>query len=428
MKHKILITITLVVFTSCMKLKKKDEEGVTPRNEPVQIQATIEKPKAVEAYREELTYNYLEANAKALNQVQFFAPTDWPNALILKKIDKEIVTEIGIQFDANKIWIDFLASENKITYKFYSKVGSELILLDEVEVIPILNLDLNEDLNLAQKYQLNSKTKLIYFSRLSIDDKSHLYFEDYTGKIVIQKLDSNSGYLQTFPHNGRASDGKNGRSGGHLEIQVISGSGTLNVFMIGESGGNGSPAKIPDTSLKGVTVAPGRRADFIMKPVGDLGVVFTYECITPPGIVIDGKNGLKGFPGNSGMMGGNSGSAFVENNSNKLQVILTSAGGKKGYKSEGGEGGEGGEPGIPGDGGAGDLEIYLQENGAIKYPGFSTYLEVMHGILTKKCDAAKAGNSGAQGNQGDPGNDGSDGSAQKSCVTSMDQKTECIEN
>ncbi len=418
MKHKILASVLLVSFSACMKVAKKGAE-----NKVVPQVVTNEVPEEKNTRSQtELTYSY-DVDGKAnLKKVRFSAAANWPASVVVKKTDGDKASEFGAEFNENAEWSDLLISENKVNYQFFSKVEDQLILLEEVEVLPPLNIDVVEDLNLAQKYALNQKTKLIYFESLNIGLQKRIYFENYSGKIQIQNLVSNSGFIQAYSANARAVNDVDGKDGGVLRIEIKHGSGDVTVFMKGENGGHGSPARAPDAGLKGATGPRGTLAEFQIQVEG---YGFGIHCTKPSGISGNGFKGLRGYPGNTGKSGGHSGKATISNSDELLDVNLESQPGVFGTGSIGGGGGEGGDPGTPGDGGEEDYDQVLRAKNACReiIPGKCL---VGIGSLATRCAPGGSGNKGDPGEPGPTAGNGVDGTKQKSCLYQGEQKVKCI--
>ncbi len=427
MKHKILMAVAFMTVSSCMKLKKKEEESPKPVAQVQTQEVKVEKPFVNE--RTELDYEYeISEDEKALPAVRFLASADWPAEILMVKKDEKEEQKL-IHFDDKGEWKDFLTAQNKVSYKFYSKLSNQSILLGEVEVLPILDLKITEDLNLAEKYKLNSKTKVIYISNLEISEQKHLFLNDYSGQVVIQNITSSGGIIQSFPLDARATLDQNGKSGGQIVLSVLAGTGLLSVVMKGENGGNGSSAKEPDITKKGLPGAPGNSAEF--KPAqcnpnflesttepfcGNL----PYDCVKTPTDGISGGRGLNGFSGNNGKVGGNSGSLSLYNESDSLKVSISTLPGSFGNGSPGGRGGVGGDGGYAGDGANNDLQTYL------KKMGFPTQGFLGHAGVVKTCPAAKPGGTGVEGEVGELGQKGEPGMNQLSCLYLHDQKVKCI--
>ncbi len=402
MKHKILIALALFTLLSCMKIKKKDDD---------QPQAqTAAEIKAQSQPSDKLTYKYIADKSQSVNKIQFLAPSGWPKTVLLKKSDGSKSSEFEIEFNESYEWSDLLITENKVYYQFYSFFDGQPVLLEEVEVLPPLNTTIEEDLNLAKQFNLNSKTKYIYFENLNIGLQKHLYLENFSGKIQIKNLISKSGFIQSFPISARAENDVDGKDGGVIELEILNGSGDVTVFMKGENGGNGSLAKPPDDFIKGEAGGPGASAKF--KPVYIPDSIFPYyACVAAPGNGTNGSKGLNGYNGNSGKSGGHSGRASVFVSSNNLEVFLTSQEGVFGNGSPGGIGGEGGDPGLGSDG-ENDFKIQTKGNPMIQ--------------LIKKCEPSMNGEKGPTGDPGLPGGSGVNGSKQRSCLQVIDKKVKCI--
>ena len=400
MKHKILSAIMLVVLTSCMKIKKKDAE--------TQQTAVAFETRNQNQAADSLTYEHVAD--KQIKKVKFLSPSNWPQSVILKRTDGEKVAEIPIEFDENSEWYDLLISENKVNYQFLTSLNNQIVLLDEVEVLPPLNLTINEDLNLAKYFSLNKKTKSIYFENLNIGLQKHLYLENFSGKIKIKNLISESGFIQSFSANARAENNFDGKDGGVIQIDIENGSGDVTVFMKGENGGHGSLAKSADNLIKGVSGERGASAKFSINFIP--GSLFPfYDCAVPAGNGTDGGKGSTGYNGFSGKSGGHSGTATVRVHSDLLQVVLIAQEGVFGNGSPGGSGGEGGDPG-PGSTCEEDFKTFTKGNPMI--------------ALAKRCEPSAAGKKGPTGDPGLPGGNGVNGIKQRSCLDFADKKVNCI--
>lgn len=413
MKHKIYIGIVLIFLSSCMKLKKKEKDAVNPA---IQAQEIKSEGVIVINHRAELEYRYDMSKSSDMHQVHFYAPENWPEEVVVRKTDLENKSEIGVKLDEKHEWTDALTKNEKITYQFYvyAKLTSELVLLSEVQILPVLNLTVDEDLNLAKMYKLNSKTKLIYIHDLKIATQKHLFLEDYSGSLVIDHLQTENGFIQTFPLDSRAENNHAGKSGGELKMIINNGQGQLMVMMKGQDGGHGSPADLPDNSLKGGRGS--RTVESQFRNVGQTEGLLTqsiYDCIKQPGEAFDGNPGLKGFAGHDGKSGGNTGSIEITSHAGTLRIILNSLEGAGGQPSLGGIGGEGGDPGDSADGGLEDLEIWMKKNGFPPHP--ITHKYGMFAKLGITCQPSQTGKRGPTGSAGDPGkNAGKNGIKQPS--------------
>lgn len=401
MKHKILIALTLVVFSSCMKLKKKGDEAA-PATTPTPV-ATLQ-TNAVE----ELSYQYIPSKQGSANKVEFKVPSYWPTTVLVKRSSKtELEKEIPVPFDQSRIWTDSLTSENKMTYKFYSKNGTDLTLLEEVEVLPVLDLMLTEDLDLVKKFEITSKTKVIYIHYLNLNGQKHLFVEDFSGKIIIEQLESDIGFIQTFPLDEKAEMGHDGKSGGSIEMKIVSGNGNLNIVMKGQDGGTGLQGAAPDATFKGGRGTDGAPAEFIGVPPANRGAT-KFNCSVSPTNGGPGDQGKKGNRGDVGKNGGNTGTVSIENLASDIQITTKRIVGLKGMGGEGGNGGEGGDPGLGGDGAELDLEKFLNKINRGLDPETTRNVRRFQ-ILGTPCAAASNGRQGNPGNPGNPGDPGIDG-------------------
>lgn len=419
MKHKILISILLLGLSACMKVVKKGAENKVVPQEIASAQPELK----ITRNRSQLTYSY-DVDGKAnLKKVRFVAAANWPTSVVVKRTDGEKTSEFGAEFNENGEWLDLVISDNKVNYQFSSKLQDQLILLDEVEVLPPLNMDVTEDVNLAQKYSLNQKTKLIYFENLSLGLQKRIYLENFSGKIQIQNLVSQSGYIQSYPANARAVNDIDGKDGGILRIEILNGTGVMTVFMKGENGGNGSPAKPPDAKLKGAPGGPGTPAQFEFESLA-MGHVI-HKCSTKPGEGSGGFRGRHGNPGNAGKSGGHSGRAIITNYSSDLEIMIEAQPGAFGIGSAGGTGGEGGDPGLGTDGGDQDYQLFLRATNACIDAGNGQCYVTSISISTR-CLKGNDGVKGGVGESGQSAGNGIDGTKQKSCLYQESQKVKCI--
>lgn len=419
MKHKILMSIFLLGLSACMKVAKKGAENkVAP-----QVITSEESEEKITQNRSQLTYSY-DVDGKAnLKKVRFIAAANWPTSVVVKKTDGDKTSEFGAEFNESGEWSDLLISDNKVNYQFSTKLQDQLIPLDEVEVLPPLNMEITEDVNLAQKYSLNQKTKLIYFENLNLGLQKRIYLENFSGKIQIQSLVSQSGFIQAYPANARAVNDVDGKDGGILRIEILNGTGDVTLFMKGENGGNGSSAKPPDAKLKGAPGGRGTPAQF--NYMGSANGQIIYKCSIEPGTGVDGFKGHQGNPGFPGKSGGHSGRVLVTNQSTELEVMIEAQPGVFGIGSSGGTGGEGGDPGPGADGGDEDYQLFLRaQNRCIDGGNGQCYVSSIS--VGTRCLKANDGIKGGVGDFGLSASNGIDGTKQKSCLYQGLQKVKCI--
>lgn len=409
-----------------MKLKKKEDEVIKPQaTEQAQVQVQAEKVFVND--RTELSFDYELSEFSDLHAIHFYAPEGWPRDVVVRIDEAGKITDRGETFNAHQEWNDKLVSSNKVTYQFFAKQGTQLFLLGEAEVLPVLDLDVTEDRNIAKEFKFSEKTKLIHIRRLKLTSQKHLYLENFSGTVVIDNLQSENGFIQTFPSNSQVAVDQIGRSGGEIKLQINSGFGKLTVFMKGENGGNGLPSKLPDDALKGPKGERTIPADFRSLGVTIDGWVQyeTFECIKEPGLIFNGHQGLRGYDGNEGRSGGNTGSVEIKSYASDVKLAVTSEVGRGGKLSFGGVGGNGGEPGEPADGADKDLEMLLTKLNRQRNPVTQQFIIPYN--IKKACSRSGVGNWGLQGEHGNPGSqDGADGVLQTSCLYFEDQKIKCI--
>ncbi|WP_413583452.1 hypothetical protein [Bdellovibrio sp. HCB288] len=151
---------------------------------------------------------------------------------------------------------------------------------------------------------------------LTFTDKGVLYTMGHDVRISARILESQNGWITTFPSDHEAGLVAEGVSGGNIVLYVERASGSLNLVMQGERGGVGLTGGDPHPSMDGKSFP-------LPRPLSGFG------C-TPP---------KAGAPGGPGARGGISGTAHVE--------ILDGEGFLLNAKASPGLGGRGG-PGGPG--------------------------------------------------------------------------------
>lgn len=228
----------------------------------------------------------------------------------------------------------------------------------------------------ASSSQKNVKDIELSFDELRFTEGGVLYTMGANVRIHVGTLKAEGGKIATFPEGQKAAAGKKGRSGGHVYLGFRNAVGALTIELRGENGGDGLPAKDPDQNIKGSK--------------GTNGIAGT--CGFNPGMIptkggVGGK-GLKGYPGNTGLKGGDSGTLeLVVDNSQDFSSRVEKLPGMGGNGGPGGQGGEGGDGGDPG--------------------------EISRGY----CNRSEGGTRGPQGDPGDRGADGPAGEKQASCIT-----------
>lgn len=436
-----LISVSVVIglLSGCLKIQKKDSKEpalpvvasapATPsvtRTEPALAEPVVDIKKSPALRKRTTVFQYhyestaseknTQQNDDHLDHVQFEFPINTPEQLLVEKTmldGQKSGSEFFITLDEEGRWNDVIISQNKVNYKFYKKDQDGQKLLNEVEVLPVLNMNLSQDLNLMAEYQINSKTKLIYFKSLEMTSEAHLFIQDFSGNIIIENLVSSEGTLQTFPIGQRADFGKNGRSVGNFSVNVLNGSGRLNILAVAESGGDGLPGRDPDETLRGKPGGIGTPAHFISSGTTNCGGVSglcirndLYECRQPGSPGGNGGAGLRGYPGKDAGDAGDIG--LIKMNSEVAQVDFKfiSRTGQKGLGGPGGAGGFGGSGGPGGDGGVRD---FIRERGGDPDNVKDQVKNLFAVQLSKACEPALPGATGPRGETGASGHDGRDG-------------------
>ena len=400
MLHKILSAGLILFLASCMKIQKKGEEQKNENAVPLNRQtATVEK----------LDYTYDFSNS--VQRVVFTIPRDWGTDVIVEKFYKEKVMfqrELSL---VGQNWSDSLSEDSKVKYRFHSKQAESLS--EDVEVIPALNLVVSEQINLSEKYELTSQVKKIYFQNLEIKSSGKLLIGDFKGEIIINKIQSDNGVLQTFAENQRADFEKDGRSVGGFNLLILEGSGFLKLNLFAEAGGDGKNGTGPDEKLTGSQGDEGAPANFEILPP-ETCFVFSnpicipyilYNCITSPRDGGEGGQGEQGYSGTQAGHGGSVEKTDLVNHSNQLQVQIYKKAGQKGKGGLGGSGGRGGPGGLGGDGALRDFIRFNKLNPDDPHSIEKLFLQK----LGKTCTPAKQGPTGIRGEAGNNGHDGVDG-------------------
>lgn len=363
MKHKILLLAIPFVLSSCMKLKKKGDEPAAPSaaTEIVQQQAT---------QKEKFDYEYVYEPGQSVQKVLFTFPNHWPDQIVMVETnvnDENVHRQEAFDISKTRSVSVLLLPEIKVNFKFFKVVVGKLEPLEEVEVLPVLNLDLDTDLNLFKTYSLNSKTKKIFISSLRLRASSHLFLESFSGVIQIESIESEGGVIRTFPSDQRAADGVDGRSGGSVTFAINQGSGELHLEMVGEKGGDGKKPLPPGEDKRGAPGADGRQSFYV--PDMSIYGPRLQTCASPGTVGLPGDHGIQGDSGNDGMNGGNSGQAAVYLRAGNISVYSTNKGGAKGLAGAPGQGGPGGFGGKGGSYSDTSLVCGSFANGAQGDPG-----------------------------------------------------------
>jgi len=404
--HKISLVYLIcgVLFTTgCMKLKKKGEEEKSPLVETEVASQSIEVQK--------LDFDY-EID-EGVQKVRFQIPNSWPESVVVEKTvgtEKASLREIAM---TKQTWKDILSSESKTSYKFFEKTEKDLKLIEQVDVIPVLDFDLESEVHLEDLFGSLALVRKIRIQNLEMSSSAKLYISDFKGYLQLDRVISDKGTIQTFPEGARAKQG-DGRSVGDFTIRILDGSGELNLYAVAEAGANGANGAPPDLKLKGGDGLDGAPATFTHTRSGSCGAGIDQMCIIPAQIFdctkppADGGpaiDGHQGYPGEPGKNGGSVKKFAVENLNPTVLVNIYKRAGKKGAGGYGGIGGDPGNPGHGGDGGQKDFYRFFGVNPADP----KSMAKVIGFVMGNTCPPASAGRSGSRGPQGNPGSDGEDG-------------------
>lgn len=408
MLHKISLVFVLallVVSSGCMKVKKKDESET---EKATQVEQAVESQHASES-----KFDFDYEIEDGLQNLRFQFPNDWPEVVVVEKTamnEKSMLREINM---SKRIWKDSLVSHAKTSYRFFEKTDKDLKLLEQLDVIPSVDYVVDNEVNLEELYGSLSQVRKIQIQNLELKTGAKIFLGDFKGVLLVDRLLSNQGSIQTFADGTRAKNG-NGRNVGEFKLKILDGEGTLRIFLNGEDGANGENGKAPDISLKGADGIDGSPAVFTHTRTSDCNVGLVQVCIIPARIFDctaepkaggNAKNGHQGF---SGYPGGNGGSVMpivLQNLNPKLSVEVLKRAGKGGAGGFGGQGGDPGNPGIGGDGAERDFKKFLN----IDPTDPTSVARSLGMVMGNTCKAAVNGRPGSQGNQGDPGLSGKDG-------------------
>lgn len=435
MKHKTSMRSILLIgilATSCVKLNKKTEDSASPpptATEPV-VQSELNHSEEVAAVQarevkaKPTAFRYFykteeaSANVETQDSLVFEFPEKTSTDLILEKVilaPTPQKTQLKVKLNEEMSWTDTQTSQQfKILYRFTKAETNEVV--NEVEVLPNLNLTLNSDINLLQVFNINRKTPVIYIKNLFLNNRARIFLNDYIGDVYIENLVSADGAIQTFENSQRAPTGKNGRSVGPFKVHIQNGSGQLRVLAYAESGGDGLAGVEPNASMQGAQGKAGalpRFTDIGREPcslaTGTICMGGTnYGCAAKGGPGGMGGRGQRGHSGTDGGHGGNVSLVKVFSSSADLQIQLETRSGQKGLGGPGGAGGLGGEGGLGSDGGEKD---FIRFFGGTPGDQISTMRAIFGKALTKPCDPMPNGERGPNGEVGARGHDGLDGVA-----------------
>jgi hypothetical protein len=406
----------LIPIFGCMKISKKKSDT-----------SDLSVPNVEQPLAEPETQNPLSSNGSSdstgstdefdfdvdMQSVFFHFPNRWPSELFVEIEDQNQRTTFPISLSENskKTWaFKWPAADRSIKFIFRSTLDQTINPLKQLIVRPPMVIRTNENIDLYNLIQINSLFDKIFIEELHLIKGAQLYLQNFSGQVIINKIISESGSIQSVPTNQKAVIDTAGLSGGRVEFTIRQGTGSLTLAALGENGGDGSAGSAPSTEKKGRKGEDGRPAEF-GEPMNcsDCSIKITnFACVKDPTAGFPGGQGLKGHRGHPGQAGGNSGFYQVNLAPKNLKINLITKEGRGGQGGAGGLGGDGGDGGESGDGDVIDLLMskfkYSKEK-AKAYGSKSLFLTT----INPKCQPGRRGDDGLRGPDGDFGSNGADG-------------------
>ncbi len=379
----LVLALTATFSVGCMKVKKKDEvvqqtaTGMQAGSNPEQDMNNFTEIASWFTPNTSVgvDFNYL----KDSKNVEFIFSDSLSRLLYVEIASDSQTHQFRVDVSESKKWKSPYVSDKIVTYSFYDSDLPSKQLLSIVDVMPILDLNLINDLDLYTEFKMTSNTQKIYFKSLILKKGKKLLLQNFSGRIWIERLESDGGFIQTFNTDQTAQVGQSGRDSGQVQIKIHQSSGFLNLFVVGENGGAGDRAKDPDAQINGQNGKNGKAA-FYTKPSAaarDSGAIGICTVGENGG---DGGDGQKGYPGNNGLAGGTVQEYQIFAIDEKIKINIFY---KYGNFGLGSKGGSGGLAGLGGQGGS-RLEAF-------------------------GCAGGSSGTSGTAGSAGNDGKNGSDG-------------------
>lgn len=234
---------------------------------------------------------------------------------------------------------DVLGSSDRVERTF-----SRTVTIPEDLVIRPNNSSLNQD-----------ETRIV--KRFFLTADYPLTTNGFNLNIKTDQFISDSGVIQTYPDNLKASSDVDGRPGGSISIESKFARGSLSIFMRGEIGGDGSKGPPHTTRAAQGRQASGGSEDCSGEPhflrISSAKNPTKCRCIHPGEDGTDGETGVKGFTGYPAKNGGSSGVlrvSIIDGNDFALSAInLPGKAGTPGPGGDGQPGGFGGEGGTRSD-------------------------------------------------------------------------------
>lgn len=234
---------------------------------------------------------------------------------------------------------DVLGSNDRVERTF-----SRTVVIPEDLVIGPTNSTLSQD-----------ETRIV--KRLFLTADSPLTTSGFNFKVIADQIISESGVIQTFPDNSKASPDIEGRTAGAISIESKFARGSLAIYMRGEHGGDGSKGPSHSTRAAQGRQATGGSEDCSDEPhflkILSVKKPLKCRCIHQGDDGTDGETGAKGFTGYPAKNGGSSGVlrvSIVDGNDFSLTAFnLPGKAGAPGLGGDGQPGGFGGEGGTRSD-------------------------------------------------------------------------------
>lgn len=251
----------------------------------------------------------------------------------------------------------------------------------------------------------------IEIETLVIDKEFPLELNTSIGEIIIKKLFSNNGTIETHFGDSYAIFREEKNDVVPLHINILSGEGYLNLILRGQNGGKPPKQKPIGEEGRGPKGKKGTNGIELHTFNHQLGSE-KIQCSEYIGQGGKGGTGLKGLPGINGMNGGDSPLLYLTiNPSSNIGFSIERFPGAGGEGGDGGEGGPGGYPGDPG-----DLDINESEVGDPNGPVYFIPIGIRDIKHNGPCNKPPAGEFGNKGESGDSGTKGSNGKIQKYCI------------
>lgn len=193
---------------------------------------------------------------------------------------------------------------------------------------------------------VQSEKIVLRYDRLVLHSGAQLITQGGNLRIEVGELIADQAFIRSFKEGQKAAQGQAGRNGGNLELIVGKASGHLTLEMRGEDGSDGRNGQAPDEKLRGTKGINGKNAVYINgTSLIQHGKIRVASAEGGGG----GGTGLRGYPGENGFRGGDSGNLILKIDRKENFGLKTlkspGRGGLAGVGGAGGKGGFGGDPG-----------------------------------------------------------------------------------